>query len=181
VPRLIWANKPRYGGYIVHVGVILIALGVVGSQMFATNVEATVKPGETIQIRNYVLTYRGLTSYTEGNEEIVAATLDVRRGGQSLGNVIASKSFTTGREESRTDVAIRSDPREDLYTILSGWSEDGSATFKVLVNPLVMWIWVGGAVLLLGTAIAFWPDARAEARLPVTERVPAKGMRPSHA
>jgi cytochrome c-type biogenesis protein CcmF len=181
VPRLIWANKPRYGGYIVHVGVILIALGVVGSQMFATNIEATVKPGETIQIRDYVLTYQGLTSYTEGNREIVAATLDVRRGGESLGSIITSKSFSAGREEPRTDVSIRSDPREDLYTILSGWNEDGTATFKVLVNPLVMWIWVGGAVLLLGTAIAFWPDARAEARLPVTERMPAKGMRPSHA
>jgi cytochrome c-type biogenesis protein CcmF len=181
VPRLIWANKPRYGGYIVHIGVILIALGIAGSQMFSTNVEATVKPGETIQIRNYVLTYQGLTSYTEGSEEIVAATLDVRRGGQSLGSIVTSKSFSAGRQDPMTDVSIRSDPREDLYTILSGWNEDGTATFKVLVNPLVMWIWVGGAVLLLGTAIAFWPDAGAEVRLPVTERAPAKGMRTSHA
>jgi cytochrome c-type biogenesis protein CcmF len=144
------------------------------------NVEATVKRRDypDPQLRSHT---KRLTSYTEGSEEIVAATLDVRRGGQSLGSIVTSKSFSAGRQDPMTDVSIRSDPREDLYTILSGWNEDGTATFKVLVNPLVMWIWVGGAVLLLGTAIAFWPDAGAEVRLPVTERAPAKGMRTSHA
>jgi cytochrome c biogenesis factor len=67
-----------------------------------------------------------------------------------------------------TDVGIRTTPREDLYVILAGWTEDGDASFKVFVNPLIMWIWVGGGVLVAGTLIAFWPDAREESR--VTER-----------
>ncbi|MDP2949886.1 MAG: heme lyase CcmF/NrfE family subunit, partial [Chloroflexota bacterium] len=181
LPRLIWANKPRYGGYVVHVGVILIALGIVGSQMFSTNVEATLAPGESLQIRDYSLTFQGLSEQNQGQEQEVSALLQVSRDGDPAGSVAPSKSFEQNREESVTHAAIRSTPQEDLYVILGGWTEDGKATFKVLVHPLVMWLWIGGAVLLVGTAIAFWPDVREERRVPVVERVPARGMRPSHA
>ncbi len=84
-------------------------------------------------------------------------------------------------EEPVTDPGIRSTAREDLYVILAGWTDDGKATFKVLVNPLVMWIWVGGTVIVAGTVIAFWPDAREERRVPVRQALPVKGVEASHA
>ena len=181
LPRLMWSNKPRYGGYVAHAGVIIMALGIVGSQMLSTSAEGTLAPGESMQIRDYALTFQGLSSRMDGDAQIMAASLQVSDNGNSAGTVEASKSFVGDRGEPVSNVAIRSTLVEDLYVILAGWDEDGKATFKVLVNPLMMWIWIGGAVLVLGTALAFWPDARAESRLPVSRQASAEGMKPGHA
>jgi cytochrome c biogenesis factor len=79
-------------------------------------------------------------------------------------------------------VAISVRPDEDLFVILNGWSEGGvTASFTVLVNPLMMWIWIGGGIVLVGAAVAFWPDARVEQRFAVAQRVPVSGLKPSHA
>ncbi|HLE79697.1 MAG TPA: heme lyase CcmF/NrfE family subunit [Dehalococcoidia bacterium] len=182
LPRLVWRNKPRYGGYLVHLGVILLAMGIIGSQMFSTNVEGTIAPGESLQIRDYTLTFQGLNETSGANSSKVTGTLDVARGGNPVGSIQSSKRFEGLREdEPVTDPGIRSTAREDLYVILAGWTDDGKATFKVLVNPLVMWIWVGGTVIVAGTVLAFWPDAREERRVPVRQALPVKGVEASHA
>ncbi|MBI2914265.1 MAG: cytochrome c biogenesis protein CcsA, partial [Chloroflexi bacterium] len=182
IPRLIWRYKPRYGGSIVHLGVIVLALGIVGSQFFSKNVEATVASGESFEIGGYTLTFRGLEESQGANSAKVSGILDVSRGGHPAGTIESSKRFQgQGRDEPVTDPGIRSTPREDLYVILAGWTEDGKATFKVLVNPLVMWIWVGGTLIVAGTVIAFWPDAREERRVPVRRPLAVPGAEASRA
>jgi len=181
LPRLIWADKPRYGGHIVHVGIVVMALGIAGSQLFGTSVGATLSPGESIQVSDYNLTYDGLSSYSNGDKDVVAATLHVARDGDSLGSMAAAKTFTSTRpDQPLSNVAIRVRPDEDLFVILNRWSEDGvTASFTVLVNPLMMWLWIGGSIVLMGAAVAFWPEAGAERRFAVAEVVPMPEMRPN--
>jgi len=155
---LIVANRPRYGGYIVHIAVILIAIGVIGSSLYEVENEATLMPGESMTIKNYTLTYENLDYYETQSKEVVTVTLSVYNHGKLIGKLIPEKYFHRSYEQPVTEVAIRTTLREDLYVILVGWDESGLATFKVLVNPLVNWIWIGGGVFVLGGLIVFWPD-----------------------
>ena len=158
--NLIAANRPRYGGYIVHIAIILIAIGVVGSSAYGMEKEATLIPGESIAIKNYTLTYDNIDLYETQSKLVVTATLSVYNHGKLIGKLTPEKYFHRSYEQAVTEVAIRSTPLEDLYVILVGRDEDGTAAFKVLVNPLVNWIWIGGGVFLLGGLVAFWPERK---------------------
>ncbi len=182
LPRMIWRNKPRYGGHIVHIGVILIAMGIVASQMFSTSTDATLAPGESMSIRGYTLTFAGLTQTTGQVSSKVTGALDVTHNGKSLGGLLTSKRFEGQQgEEPVTDVGIRSTPVEDLYVILVGWTDDGKASFKVLVNPMVSWIWTGAAVLIFGAVVAVWPDRREARKAVAANRVTVGAVEASHA
>ncbi len=157
---LIGTNRPRYGGYIVHIAIILIAIGVIGSSLYDIEKEATLTLGESMSIKNYTLTYEDMDRYETQSKEVVTATLSVYNKGKFIGKLVPEKYFHRSYEQPVTEVAIRATLLEDLYVILVGWDEDGTTAFKVLVNPLVNWIWVGGGVFLLGGLIAFWPDRR---------------------
>jgi len=157
---LIAANRPRYGGYIVHIAIILIAIGVVGSSFYNVEKEAALMPGESMTINDYTLTYDNLDRYETESKLVVTATLSVYNQGKLIGALIPEKYFHRTYEQPVTEVAIRSTLIEDLYVILIGWDEDGTTAFKVLVNPLVSWIWIGGVVFVLGGLFAFWPERR---------------------
>ncbi|MFC2006028.1 heme lyase CcmF/NrfE family subunit [Chloroflexota bacterium] len=155
---LFQTNRPRYGGYLVHIGILLIAIGIIGSSFYDVEKEAVLASGESLSINNYTLTYENMDHYETQTELTVSATLSVYKEGKLLGNLTPEKYFHQNYEQPVTEVAIRSTPLEDLYVILIGWNENGAATFRVLVNPLIIWIWIGGLVLVLGGLIAFWPD-----------------------
>ncbi|MFC1847629.1 cytochrome c-type biogenesis CcmF C-terminal domain-containing protein [Chloroflexota bacterium] len=157
---LIGANRPRYGGYIVHIGIIILAMGVVGSSLYAVETEETLIPGESIVINDYTLTYENRDSYLTQSKQVDTTTLSVYKQGKLVGELIPEKYFHRSYEQAVSEVAIRYTLLEDLYVILLGSDEDGTASFKVLVNPLVSWIWFGGGVLMLGGLITFWPDRR---------------------
>jgi cytochrome c-type biogenesis protein CcmF len=157
---LIWANRPRYGGYIVHIGIVILAIGVVGSSLYDVEKEATLRPGETMTINNYSLTYKNMDFYETQSKAVVTATLSVYNDGKLIGRLTPEKYFHRSYEQAVTEVAIRSTLLEDLYVILIGWDEDGATAFKVLINPLVNWIWIGGMVVVLGGLLAFWPERR---------------------
>jgi cytochrome c-type biogenesis protein CcmF len=157
---LLWANKPRYGGMLVHLSIVLIAVGVIGSSFYQVEKQAALLPGEQMTINDYALTYEGMSFYETPSKQVVTAKLSVYNGDKRVGELTPEKYFHRTHQQPVTEVAIRSTPLEDLYVILGGWDEDGTTTFVVLVNPLVSWIWVGGVVLLLGGLIAFWPDRR---------------------
>jgi len=163
---LIVANRPRYGGYIVHIAIILIAMGVIGSSFYEIEKEAILTPGESMSIKNYTLTYENMSYYETQSKLVVTATLSVYNRGKLIGKVTPQKYFHRSYEQGVTEVAIRTTLGEDLYVILIGWDEVGTTAFKVLVNPLVNWIWIGGGVFVLGGLIAFWPDSPARARSP---------------
>jgi cytochrome c-type biogenesis protein CcmF len=154
---LIWNSKARYGGYFVHVGVILVAIGIVGSSAYGVSREFTLAPGESATIEEYTLTYQGLDQYPTATQTVVAANLSVSNSGKPVGNMVPKKLFKPNFD-AVTEIALRSNPAQDLYVVLLGWDENGVAAFKVLVNPLVFWIWVGGVLLLGGTVVALWPE-----------------------
>ncbi len=156
--NLIMANRPRYGGYIVHLSIIIIAVGVAGSSFYSIDKEATLIPGESMSIGQYTLTYDNIDSYDTESKTVVSSTLSVYNHGKLIGSLVPEKYFHRSYEQPVTEVAIRSTPLEDLYVILISWEDNGSAAFKVLVNPLVSWIWLGGGIMLLGGLIAFWPE-----------------------
>jgi len=114
--------------------------------------------GESMTIKNYTLTYENIDYYQTESKEVVNATLSLYNQGKLIGRLTPEKYFHRSYEQPVTEVAIRSTLAEDLYVILIGWDEDDTAAFKVLVNPLVNWIWIGGGVLLLGGLIALWPE-----------------------
>ncbi|MDO8567536.1 MAG: cytochrome c-type biogenesis CcmF C-terminal domain-containing protein, partial [Dehalococcoidales bacterium] len=155
-----WGNKPRYGGYIVHLGVIMMAIGIIASQAYQVEKEVTLSAGQSAQIEDFTLVYRGLDSFPTVDREVVTATLDVYDGSQrKLATLTPAKTFQKNSENPVSEVSIRTTLTGDLYTILAGW-EQQQATFKFIISPMVAWIWLGGVVLILGTLIAFWPDAR---------------------
>lgn len=170
LPRLVWHNKPRYGGYIVHLGVILIAVGVAGTMMFQSSVEGSLRPGESLTLGGYAITYRGLSEYPTATRRVVSATFDISSEGRSLGALVPQKQFYNNFDNPVSEVAIRTTPQEDLYLVLAGW-EGNVVSLKAYVNPLVVWLWIGGVVMLLGTTIAVWPERQAERR-------PARAQRP---
>jgi len=177
---LIWGNKPRYGGYIIHLGVILMAVGIAASQFYDTSTEVTLNPGESATIRQYTLTYKGVEQFNTRTRRVTAATLDVYEDGKKIDTLTSEKIFHKQHENPTTEVAIRTTLLEDLYIIFAGW-EGTTASFKFLVNPLVVWIWIGGVVMLLGTVVAYWPDAREKHRLAVRQASLAQEGVVSHA
>ncbi len=168
---LIGTNRPRYGGYIVHIAIILIAIGVIGSSFYDVEKEAALMLGESITLKSYTLTYENMDQYETQSKRVVTATLSVYNKGKLIDELVPEKYFHRTYEQPVTEVAIRTTPIEDLYVILIGWDEDGTTAFKVLVNPLVNWIWIGGGVLVLGGLIAFWPDRR---KLPAPRQAKAR-------
>jgi len=158
--RLVLRNRRRYGGYIVHLGVILLFAGMAGSA-FSSQQEAVLRPGQTVAINQYTLRYEGMSQYPTQSAMVTAATLTVFNGREPIAVMNPQRNIHRGHEEQpMTEVAIRSTMMEDLYVILAGIGDDGTANFKVIVNPLMMWMWIGGVLMSLGTVVAFWPERR---------------------
>ncbi|MFC2059770.1 cytochrome c-type biogenesis CcmF C-terminal domain-containing protein [Chloroflexota bacterium] len=158
--KLLRSNRHRYGGYTVHISIVLMAVGIIGSSVYDVEKEVILEPGESMTIKNYTLTYDDISTHETPSKLVLTATLSVYDNGKSIGKLTPEKYLHRSYEQPVTEVAIRSTLLEDLYVILSGVSEDGSTAFKVLVNPLVSWIWIGGVILILGGLITFWPDRR---------------------
>jgi len=157
---LVAHNRRRYGGYIVHLGILLLFCGVTGSSVFSTQRVATLAPGETAAVGEYRVRFDGLSQSTRAGALVIAAALRVFEGTRDLGPFAARRSLYLAGDAT-TDVALRSTPRDDLYVILAGWTQDGRATLRLLVNPLVSWMWAGGLVVTLGAVIAMIPERRA--------------------
>ncbi|MGN6809870.1 MAG: heme lyase CcmF/NrfE family subunit [Thermomicrobiales bacterium] len=169
---LLRRNGRRYGGYIIHLGIVAVALGVIGSQLYQVEREVTLTPGQTAQVGQYTLVYNGRREYTDADRRVDEAVLQVRNGDQVLDEMRPTKSFYQGFEDqATTSVAIRTTPLDDLYVVLNTW-DSKSASFLIAVNPMVVWLWSGGLVVLIGTVFTLWPRPAAR-RVRVTE--PARG------
>ena len=158
--RLITSNRPRYGGYVVHLAFILLALGVVGSSLYGVREDLLLAPGETAKVDDYEIKYLGTTAAQKSDRTEFTSTLDAYKGDTYLGTMTSKRTFYPAFRMASTRAAIRSRPTEDLYIIPSEVRDDGSAEFRVFVNPLVWWMWVAGPVFILGTVIALWPQRK---------------------
>lgn len=155
--RLASRNRRRYGAYLAHLGIVCIALGVIGSSAYQSEVQVALTPGEMVTHAGYTLQYQDLVHKSAPGKERYIALLSVRRGEREIATLRPEKSFHSDVEQWVSEVDTRSTLREDLYVSLAGVNQDRLATFQVLVNPLVAWIWIGGALLLAGSLLAWWP------------------------
>jgi cytochrome c-type biogenesis protein CcmF len=164
---LVARNRRRYGGYVVHAAIVLLAVGVAGSSLYQTVAERSLRPGQTMRVADYALTYRSLAQRDGPNAREARAVLAVRRGDRDLGEVRAGKNSYPVEGQVSNEVAIRSDllTGEDLFVIADQIDPDGRVYFKVFVKPLVNLIWLAGLVFVLGSLVALWPDAREQRRL----------------
>jgi len=164
--QLIGRNRRRYGGYVVHAAIVLLAIGVIGSSAYDTTRERRLGKGETMAVDDYRLTYLGATSERAANAREIRAVVDVQRGGEHLGAMRPGKNQYFAEQQVSNEAAIRSDRLngEDLFLIAEQIGPN-AVFLKVLVKPLVNLVWVAGFVFLAGSLIALWPDAREQRRL----------------
>ena len=176
--RLIAGNRPRYGGYVVHLAVVLLALGVAGSSFYGIQRDVALSPGETAEIGEYSIKYIGSSAVDRVDRVEARTEVHVFRGDNFLGAYYPKRDFYPSFNMASTQAAIRSTPVEDLYIIPGELLDDGRALFRIFVNPLVMWMWVAGPLLILGVLVALWPQrepATLYARAPVGDAVPQSG------
>jgi cytochrome c-type biogenesis protein CcmF len=158
--RLVGKNRRRYGGYIIHIGIVCMFAGIAASSMFRTEVQQTMKPGDEMQVGRYTLRYDRIDTQEDGHLQRLMAVLPVFAGGQQLDTLRPEKRFYKKPKQPTTEVANRSTLREDLYVVLGSYDPQTKlVTILAYVNPLVVWIWLGGIILALGTAVAVWPTA----------------------
>ena len=155
---LLLRHNRRYGGFVVHLGILIIALGVMGSHAWSVQTETTLHRGETAELAGYRFRFDGLTAVEESNHFKVIGAFTVSNG-RPLGVLRPAKKFYPQEQAPIAYVDYRLGLREDLYLVLGDFARDGSqATIKLQVNRLVSWIWIGGVVLTLGALLAILPE-----------------------
>jgi cytochrome c-type biogenesis protein CcmF len=158
--RLVSKNRRRYGGYVIHVGVVSMFVGIAASSAFRTEVTETLRPGETMQAAEFSLRYERIASAEDAHLSRVSAVVSVWRDGRRIATLEPEKRFYKKPQQPTTEVAMRSTLTEDLYLVLGSYDPpSGVATIQAYVNPLVSWLWVGGLVMALGTVVTMWPSA----------------------
>src|SRR5271170_5771366 len=160
--NLVAKNNRRYGGYIIHVGVIVAFVGIVGSSFFRTEVKKSVHAGESFKIGSYTLRFQGLDEKDTPHLASATALVEVLRDdGREITLMEPAKLFFKRPQQPATKVAIHSTPVADLYVVLAGIDDGGqTATFEVFLTPLVFWLWAGGVLMVLGTVVVMWPNVR---------------------
>jgi cytochrome c-type biogenesis protein CcmF len=167
---LVARSKRRYGGYTVHLGIVLMFLGFAGAG-FKVDHQVSLRPGQSTQVARYQIRYDGIQVSDDGQKQMVTAQLAVSRDGKPLGTLRPAKWFYRKHEEEpNTQVAIHRTIGEDLYLVMPGFDlKDQTASFQIVINPLVDWIWAGFGILAFGTIMALLPESVfsfAVARLP---------------
>jgi cytochrome c-type biogenesis protein CcmF len=158
---LVGRSKRRYGGYIVHVGIVLMFLGFAG-EGFKREEQALLKVGEQVSVGRFTVKHDALRVTSDARRQMITGHVSVFEDGKQIDSLEAAKWYFVGREQEppTTEVAIRRRPAEDLYVVLAGFDvASQSATYTVTVNPLVNWIWLGFAIMAIGTGIAVLPDS----------------------
>src|SRR6478672_1486235 len=162
--RLVTGNRRRYGGYVAHLGVFLIALGVTASSSLRKENEATLRPGETLSVAGQTVRLRQVWGREEPQRSVVGATMEVLDGTRVVGTMEPRMNFYPMSQQPVPTPDVRSGPLGDLYLNLMAVRPDGStATVKAISEPLVPWIWFGGGVVVLGAVLGAWPSSRRRA------------------
>jgi cytochrome c-type biogenesis protein CcmF len=174
VGQLTMRNTRRYGGYIVHFGIVLIFIGISG-QAFNQNVQSSMQVGSSMNIGPYTLVCQNLDGASNANYTAERATIEVFEGKRSLMMLFPERRFYLASQVTQTIVALHSSLAEDLYIVYAGRSpEDDTPVIHAYLNPLVRWIWLGGLVLVLGTVLALIPSRQPQIVLHAErESVPA--------
>ena len=172
-------NRRRYGGYLVHLGIVVLFVGLACSKSFSTEADLRLRQGESATVAGYTFVYEDSRRSAGEHLMSVGTTLGVYRGEERIGTMSPGVNFYRASQQRSTEVAVDSNPMRDLYVVLMGLDASGRATLSVFVNPLVMWLWIAGVIVVAGGLVAAWPERPAARReparrtLPVGEREPA--------
>jgi len=171
VGELTMRNTRRYGGYVVHFGMVLIFIGIAGVP-FNKDIQKEMAIGQTLNIGPYSILCQNFDRVVTANYDSERATLEVFRNGKSEMMLYPERRFFLASQVTETMVAVQSSPLRDLYIVYAGRSpENGQPVIHAYLNPLVKWIWFGGIVVVLGTGLAMLPNRRAALVLrPVNEQ-----------
>jgi len=165
--RLMGRNRRRYGGYVIHVSMMLMAIGILGINLFQQQTQGTLAIGQSVKIAGYTIQYKDLASWDETAKGVnyTRAVISVYKDGQYLQDLYPRKDYYYDAQQTMTIPGLRPTLQDDLYIILVDWqpASDIGATFKIYVNPLVNWLWIGSLLFMLGIFIAAWPDQDPEA------------------
>jgi len=173
VGQLAHRNTRRYGGYIVHFGVIVIMIGFAGSA-FNKDKEQEMGFGDRMAIGPYTLVCQSYTQDDNPNYSSEWAVINVWKGGKQIDTLYPERRFYKASQQTSTMPRVRSTPREDLYLVYEGLNQDtGRPIIKAHLNPLVMWIWVGVWIMIAGTLLALVPNA-VPVRVPAPARMQAE-------
>jgi cytochrome c-type biogenesis protein CcmF len=176
--QLTMRNTRRYGGYVVHFGMVLVFIGISG-QAFNKDKQMDMNAGSVLTLGPYRLHLQNYDSTQEPNYSAERATIDVEKDGRSVMMLYPTRRFYPSNQESGTMVAIASTLKEDLYVVYAGTNPDTNLpVIHAYLNPLVKWIWLGGAIVVLGTILALLPNRQAVMVLsaaPAGEAAPVPG------
>ena len=162
--RLIGRNRRRYGGYIIHIAMVLMAIGILGIEVFQTQTQGTIPLGGFLDLGNYSIKYEAIAHFeTTGNREVTRAVVSVAKDGKYAGELHPRIDYYPDAQQTVTIPGQYSTLEDDLYVLLVDWQPVSmqGATFKIYHNPLVNWLWIGSLVFIFGMLVAAWPDREA--------------------
>ena len=163
--QLAGKNRRRYGGFIIHLGVVLMALGIIGIELFQTETQGTIPQGGEISLGQYTIRFDSLSVFdTADGRNVARAVVSVYKDGKYVGELHPRRDYYYESQQPMTLAGVRSTMEDDLYVLLVDWQplSTAAATFKIYHNPLVNWLWLGGFVFVLGTLVAAWPAKEPE-------------------
>jgi cytochrome c-type biogenesis protein CcmF len=173
--RLVGRDRRRYGGYVIHISMMLMAVGILGINLFQVQTQGTVSTNNSLSLSGYTVKYDSVAQFPgPDGQQVTRAVVSVYQGKNYLGDLYPRIDYYPTEQQNMTIPGQRSTLKDDLYIILVDWQPAAAngATFKIFVNPLVNWLWIGAIIFLFGIIIAAWPDRE-------VERIPAQ-MRSIH-
>jgi cytochrome c-type biogenesis protein CcmF len=165
--RTVAGNRRLYGGLIVHVGVVVIAVALAASMGYTKKREFRLAEGERVALQSHQFTYLGVQQRQTGQKTTISARIKVQRDGRDLGVYAPALSIFPNAPGGAAigTPSVRTGPLRDVYlTLVASPGEDGRITLGVQLSPLVVWLWIGGGIMVVGTGVAVWPGRRARRR-----------------
>jgi cytochrome c-type biogenesis protein CcmF len=163
--KLVARNRRRYGGYMIHLGVVAMAFGIIGIEFFQQETQLLMQTGQTVDLGRYTLLFNGVERFPGRDDLLITeASMGVYLGDELVKTINPRTELYTRTGQPMTIPDLRSTPLEDFYVLLVAWEPQlaDQATVRIYLNPLVNWVWTGGIIFIFGTMIAAWPDPKDE-------------------
>jgi cytochrome c-type biogenesis protein CcmF len=161
--NLMARNRRRYGGYWIHIGVLIMGIGIIGTELYQQETQMRLQSGESVEVGQFTVVFNGATRYPGPDDLLITeASIDVLRDGEYVTSLAPRTELYTRTGQPMTIPDARSTVAEDLYVLLVDWEPTSadSATLRIYLNPLINWVWAGGFVFVFGTLVAAWPDRK---------------------
>ncbi len=174
--NLMARNRRRYGGYWIHMGVLIMAFGIVADGMYQTETQLRLLAGESVTLGDFEMRFNSVNRFPGADDLLITeADVDLYKNGEFVRKLNPQIEFYQRTGQPMTIPSARSTITEDFYVILVNWEPTSAdaATFRIFLNPLINWVWAGGVIFVLGTLIAAWPDREKE---PARARKPAAAL-----